>query len=318
MKQQATQKNSVLRQEKLVGSRFWNVFKNWQLYLMFLPVLAYFIIFHYVPMYGVQIAFKDFAGTLGIWGSPWVGLEHFKRFFNSAYFSEILWNTVTISLYSLIVGFPLPIILALSLNEVRNIRFKKLVQTVSYAPYFISTVVMSGIIILFLAPDTGIINIIREFFGGESIHFMYQGRMFKSIYVWSGVWQGTGYGSIIYLSALATIDPQLHEAAVIDGASRLQRIWHINIPGILPTISIMLIMNFGSIMNVGFEKIFLLMNSLNRSYAEVISTFVYSTGLLQSQYSFSAAVGLFNSVINLVLLVTVNQVVKRLDQSTLF
>lgn len=294
------------------------ILKNWQLYLMFLPVFLYFLIFHYLPMYGIQIAFKDFSGAQGIWGSPWVGLEHFQRFFNSSNCGEILWNTVSISLYSLLVGFPVPILLALMLNEVKSKFFKKTVQTVTYAPYFISVVVMAGMIILFLSPDAGIFNQARKAMGLEPINFMYEGKYFQTIYVLSGVWQSAGWGSIIYLSALAGIDPALHEAAVIDGASRLQRIWHINLPGILPTVCIMLIMNCGSLMNVGFEKVFLLMNDINRSSAEVISTYVYKVGLQQSQYSFSTAIGLFNSVINFILLITVNTVVKKMDQTSLF
>lgn len=305
--------------KQLAKSKFWHkALRNWQLYLMFLPVFLYFLIFHYFPMYGIQIAFKEFSGALGIWGSPWVGFVHFERFFNSNNFGEVLWNTITISLYSLVVSFPCPILLALMLNEVKNRFFKKTVQTITYAPYFISVVVLAGMIILFLSPQSGIFNMMREALGMEPINYMYEGKYFKTIYVLSGVWQSTGWGSIIYLSALAGIDPALHEAAVIDGASRLKRIWHINLPGILPTVCIMLIMNCGSLMNVGFEKVFLLMNDINRSSAEVISTYVYKVGLQQSQYSFSTAIGLFNSVINFILLISVNAIVRKLDQTSLF
>jgi len=294
------------------------VIKNYQLYLIFFPVLIYFLVFHYAPMYGIQIAFKDFSAARGIWGSRWVGFSNFQRFFRSHYFKQLIWNTLSISLYSLVVNFPIPIILALMLNEVKNIKFKKMVQTVSYAPHFISTVVMAGMIILFLSPQSGLINKVIVFFGKEPVNFMYEAKYFKTIYVFSGLWQHAGWSSIIYLSALSTIDPELHEAAVIDGAKRLQRIWYINIPGILPTISIMLILSFGNIMNVGFEKVFLLMNQLNRSAADVISTFVYRVGLIDHDYSFSTAVGLFNSVINLILLLTVNKITGKLDQTTLF
>ena len=305
--------------KQLAKSKFWHkALRNWQLYLMFLPVFLYFLIFHYFPMYGIQIAFKEFSGALGIWGSPWVGFVHFERFFNSNNFGEVLWNTITISLYSLVVSFPCPILLALMLNEVKSRFFKKTVQTITYAPYFISVVVLAGMIILFLSPQSGIFNMMREALGMEPINYMYEGKYFKTIYVLSGVWQSTGGGSIIYLSALAGIDPALHEAAVIDGASRLKRIWHINLPGILPTVCIMLIMNCGSLMNVGFEKVFLLMNDINRSSAEVISTYVYKVGLQQSQYSFSTAIGLFNSVINFILLISVNAIVRKLDQTSLF
>ena len=305
--------------KQLAKSKFWHkALRNWQLYLMFLPVFLYFLIFHYFPMYGIQIAFKEFSGALGIWGSPWVGFVHFERFFNSNNFGEVLWNTITISLYSLVVSFPCPILLALMLNEVKSRFFKKTVQTITYAPYFISVVVLAGMIILFLSPQSGIFNMMREGLGMEPINYMYEGKYFKTIYVLSGVWQSTGWGSIIYLSALAGIDPALHEAAVIDGASRLKRILHINLPGILPTVCIMLIMNCGSLMNVGFEKVFLLMNDINRSSAEVISTYVYKVGLQQSQYSFSTAIGLFNSVINFILLISVNAIVRKLDQTSLF
>ena len=305
--------------KQLAKSKFWHkALRNWQLYLMFLPVFLYFLIFHYFPMYGIQIAFKEFSGALGIWGSPWVGFVHFERFFNSNNFGEVLWNTITISLYSLVVSFPCPILLALMLNEVKSRFFKKTVQTITYAPYFISVVVLAGMIILFLSPQSGIFNMMREALGMEPINYMYEGKYFKTIYVLSGVWQSTGWGSIIYLSALAGIDPALHEAAVIDGASRLKRIWHISLPGILPTVCIMLIMNCGSLMNVGFEKVFLLMNDINRSSAEVISTYVYKVGLQQSQYSFSTAIGLFNSVINFILLISVNAIVRKLDQTSLF
>ena len=305
--------------KQLAKSKFWHkALRNWQLYLMFLPVFLYFLIFHYFPMYGIQIAFKEFSGALGIWGSPWVGFVHFERFFNSNNFGEVLWNTITISLYSLVVSFPCPILLALMLNEVKSCFFKKTVQTITYAPYFISVVVLAGMIILFLSPQSGIFNMMREALGMEPINYMYEGKYFKTIYVLSGVWQSTGWGSIIYLSALAGIDPALHEAAVIDGASRLKRIWHINLPGILPTVCIMLIMNCGSLMNVGFEKVFLLMNDINLSSAEVISTYVYKVGLQQSQYSFSTAIGLFNSVINFILLISVNAIVRKLDQTSLF
>jgi putative aldouronate transport system permease protein len=292
--------------------------KNYQLYIIFLPVLLYYIIFCYAPMYGIQIAFKNFSGVLGIWGSKWVGFDHFIRFFNSSYCYQLIWNTFSISLYSIIVNFPIPIVLALMLNEVKNKRYKNVVQTVTYAPHFISTVVMAGMIVLFLSPQSGIINKLIEAFGKEPINFMYEAKYFKTIYVFSGLWQNAGWSSIVYLSALSSIDPQQHEAAVMDGASRLQRIWHINIPGILPTITIMLILTFGKLMNVGFEKVFLLTNPLNRSSADVISTFVYRVGLIDHDYSFSTAVGLFNSVINLVLLITVNNITRKLDQTTLF
>lgn len=292
--------------------------RHWQLYLLIAPVLVYFLIFHYLPMYGVQIAFKDFIGTKGIWGSPWVGWKHFERFFDSFFFWRLLKNTIGISLYELAVGFPIPIVLALMINEVRSSPFRRFVQTVTYAPHFLSTVVLVGMVVIFLSPTTGIVNQAIEAFGGQPTYFMTEPNWFKSIYVFSGVWQQMGWSSIIYLAALSGIDPQLHEAARVDGASRLRRIWHINLPGIRPTIIILLILNVGSVMGVGFEKVFLMQNSLNMEASDVISTYVYRSGILGSQYSFASAVGLFNSVVNFMLLVMVNRMARRLNQTSLW
>jgi putative aldouronate transport system permease protein len=281
---------------------------SWQLYVMILPAFLFFLIFHYGPMYGVQIAFKDYMPSLGIWGSPWVGFDHFERFFDSYYFWELLRNTIGISAYSLIASFPLPIILALALNEIKAGPFKKTVQTVTYAPHFISVVVLVGMIIAFLSPTTGIVNIALEAMGFDSHPFMEDPRWFKTLYVFSGIWQSTGWNSVIYMAALSGVDPQLHEAATIDGASRLQRLWHINLPVLVPTIVILLIMNFGSIMSVGHEKVLLMQNPLNMPSSNIISTFTYQQGLLNAQYSYAAAIGLFNSVINAILLLTVNKI----------
>jgi putative aldouronate transport system permease protein len=292
--------------------------KNWELYLLITPVVLYFFIFDYLPMYGIQIAFKNFVAAKGIWASEWIGFDHFERFFKSFYFDRLILNTLGISLYQLAIGFPIPLILALLLNEVGNRHFKRFVQTVTYAPHFLSTVVMVGLIIIFLSPQNGIINHLITFFGGERISFMTEPEWFKSIYVFSGVWQGMGWSSIIYLAALAGIDPTLHEAAKVDGASRLQRIWKINLPGIMPTVVILLILNVGQIMGVGFEKIYLMQNDLNIESSEVISTYVYTQGILGAQYSFSAAVGLFNSLVNLVLLVLVNRIAKKVNETSLW
>ncbi|MCS7462179.1 sugar ABC transporter permease [Paenibacillus doosanensis] len=292
--------------------------KNWELYLFVLPTMAYFIIFHYFPMYGVQIAFRDYTPSLGIWGSPWVGLEHLKRFFDSYYFWTLIKNTIGISLYELVVGFPVPILLALALNELRDGAFKKWVQTVTYAPHFISVVVMAGMIIAFASPGTGLINLAIKAFGGEPVPFLTEPGWFKSVFVLSGVWQSMGWGTIIYLAALAGVDPQQHEAAMIDGATRLQRVWHVNLPSIVPTMVILLILNVGNFMSVGFEKVFLLQNPLNLESSDVISTYVYRSGLVQGQFSFSAAIGLFNSVINFILLLTVNRIAKRLNETSLW
>lgn len=294
------------------------IFRNWELYLMFLPVLVFFLVFHYAPMYGVQIAFKKFSAVRGIVGSPWRGLYYFQQFFDSYLFGELIGNTLGLSLYSLAVGFPTPILLALMMNELRSERVKRVVQTITYAPHFISMVVMCSMIILFLSPSSGVLNRIIEILGGQSVYFMGKPEYFKTIYVLSGVWQNTGWSSIIYMAALSGIDPQLHEAATIDGASRLQRVWHINLPGILPTAVILLIMNCGSLMSIGFEKAFLLMNDLNRAAAEIISTFVYQRGLIDRNYSSAAAIGLFNSVINLVLLLGVNTIARRISDTSLW
>ncbi len=299
-------------------SRMWkNFLKSWQLYTFLLPALTFFVIFHYIPMYGVQIAFKDFFATMGIMGSPWVGFDHFERFFNSYYFWRLLKNTLIISLYQLCL-FPLPIIFALMLNELRNGAFKKWTQTLTYAPHFISVVVVVGMIIAFLDPTTGIVNLLIEKLGGESIQFLTSPSWFRHIYVWSGEWQGLGWGSIIYLAALAGVNPELLEAAKVDGATRFQRILHINIPAILPTIVILFILNIGKFMSVGFEKVLLLQNSLNSETSDIIQTFVYETGLLEGQYSFAAAVGLFDSVINIILLITVNQIAKKVSDNSLW
>jgi len=292
--------------------------KYWQYYLLLVPAVAYIFIFNYMPIYGVQIAFRDFRGNLGIWGSPWVGFDHFIRFVQFPLFWQIVTNTIAINLYDLIVGFPMPIILALLLNEVRNRRFKKIVQMVTYAPHFISTVVICGMILLFLNRDMGMLNNIREVFGMERISFMTQPELFRSIFVLSGVWQSTGWGTIIYLAVLSGVSPELVEAARIDGANRFQIIRHINIPHILPTVIILFILRCGSIFSLGFEKVFLLQNSLNLGVSEVISTYVYRIGLLGAQFSYSTAIGLFNTVCNVLLLIIVNKISAKVSETSLW
>lgn len=294
--------------------RFW---KHWQYYMFMAPAVIYYLIFHYYPMYGLQIAFKDFVAFQGIWGSPWVGFDHFTRFMNSYYFWDLMWNTLAINFYQLLL-FPVSIIVALSMNELKDGLYKRTVQTVTYAPHFISVVVMSGMILIFLHPNNGIINNIITAFGFEPIKFMTEPGWFKSIFVLSGEWQQLGWGAIIYLAALSGIDPQLHEAAKVDGASRLQRIWHINLPGILPTIVILLILNFGNFMAIGFEKIYLLQNQLNMESSDVIQTYVYRSGIQQAQYSFSTAVGLFNSLINFAFLILFNWIARKTTESSLW
>lgn len=292
--------------------------RNWILYLMVLPVLLYFILFHYWPMYGIQLAFKDYNVKKGIWGSAWVGFQHFQRFFSSYNFRNLVANTLGISLYSLLAGFPIPIFFALMLNYLRNRFLKKAVQMVSYAPYFISTVVICGMISIFTNRDTGIFNTFRALFGLEAVDFLSKPEWFKSIYVWTGVWQDMGWNSIIYISALAGVDMEMHEAAIVDGATKLQRMFHIDLPSIKPTVIMLLILRLGSMMNVGFEKVFLLQNSLNKPSASVISTYVYEVGLVQSDYGYSTAVGLFNTLINVALLLGANGLCRKIADESLF
>ncbi|WP_425466146.1 ABC transporter permease [Paenibacillus methanolicus] len=292
--------------------------KHWQLYLIVVPPILFFLVFKYYPMLNAVLAFKDYNVTKGIWGSPWVGFRHFRLFFENPIFWTLIKNTVVLSGYLLLAGFPIPILLALMLNEVRAGRFKRFVQLVTFAPYFISTVVMVSIIMLFLAPRLGFANVALNYFGLESINFLGEPGMFRSIYVWSDIWQTAGYTAVIYLAALAGIDPTLYEAAKVDGASRWQKIFHVDLPGLLPTIVIVLILNVGNVMAIGFEKVYLLQNPLNLVNSEIISTYVYSIGLLNANYSFATAVGLFNSVINLILLVAVNSLAKKLANNSLW
>ena len=292
--------------------------RNWELYLFMLPTIIYIGIFHYVPLYGIQIAFQNYNPALGFSNSPWVGFMHFTKFFRSYYFDRLIRNTFLLSAYSLIFGFPVPILLALMLNEIRSAKYKKLVQTVMYAPHFISTVVLVGIIRTMLSPSIGVVNHVRELFGLSREYYMIQPGAFRPIYIVSGIWQNMGWNAVIYLAALSSVDPELHEAATIDGASRMKRILYINIPTILPTIVILLIMRMGSLASIGHEKIYLLQNDLNLETSEVISTYVYRRGLEGAQYSFSTAVGLFNNVINIILLLSANFIAGRVGETSLF
>jgi multiple sugar transport system permease protein/putative aldouronate transport system permease protein len=271
-------------------------------------------------MYGAQIAFKDFSVSKGIWDSSWVGFKHFNRFFQSYDFWRIMKNTLLLSLYHLIATFPFPIILALSLNSIRHIRFKKAVQMVTYAPHFISVVVMVGLILQFLSPRSGPFAALVQWLGLEPLNIMGNPDLFKSVYVWSDVWQHTGFACIIYLAALAGIDPALHEAAKMDGASKIRRMWHIDLPGIMPIATILLILNFGRIFDLGFEKVLLLQNPLNTRTSEIIDTYVYNIGLksMIPNFSYASAIGLFKNVIAFVLVMTVNQASKKLGQSSLW
>ncbi|SEB81513.1 putative aldouronate transport system permease protein [Paenibacillus sp. GP183] len=300
------------------GSRFVRDFiLNKYLYLMMLPVIGYYVVFHYAPMYGALIAFKDYSPIKGILGSDWVAFAHFKDFFSSFYFWRILKNTLTISLLSLTLEFPTPIILALIINEVRNRVFKNVAQSVSYMPYFISLVVICGIIVQF-TNNGGVINTLLTYFGYDGQAMLQKPELFRGIYILSEIWQRIGWESIIYIAALSAIDPEQYEAARMDGASRLKMMFYITLPGIMPTIAIMFILRMGNLLNVGFEKIILLYNPVTYDTADVISSFVYRKGLLEFSWSYSSAVGLFNSVINLILLVLANQLTRKLNNSGLW
>ncbi|MCR4621852.1 MAG: ABC transporter permease subunit [Clostridiales bacterium] len=281
-------------------------------------MLAYFIIFHYVPLYGLQIAFKDFKIRMGIMSSPWIGLYEFRRLFSTTLLLTAIGNTLMLSVYSLAFGFLPPIILALMLNQVPSLRFKKIVQTVSYAPHFISVVVMVSLLFCLFSTTNGIITRILKVFGLGPYPLTTQARYFRGLYVGSDIWQNMGFSAIIYIAALSSISPELHEAATIDGANKFQRIWHVDIPGILPTITIMLILRSGSIMSVGFQKVYLMQTSLNLTRSETISTYVYKVGLEGGDYSFSTAVGLFNSVVNFILIISVNAITRRLSETSLW
>ena len=289
--------------------------KTWQLWVFVLPALIGLIIFSYVPMYGIVLAWKDYSPIQGIMGSRNVGFAHFERFFRSPYFVDIIRNTIVISLYGMVVGFP--ILLALGLNQIRNLKFKKFIQTVTYAPYFISTVVLVGIINIVFA-EKGFINQFISMLGNEPVLFMGNIKYWRHIYVWTGVWQSMGWNAIIYIAALAGVSPELHEAAIIDGATKFQRIKYMDLPSISPTIVITLILSAGSIMSVGFEKAFLMQNPLNAEVSEIIATYIYKVGLVSGQYGFSTAVGLFNSVINCILLLSVNKIAKKMGHSSIW
>ena len=292
--------------------------QNYQLYIFLIPAIVFIVLFMYTPLYGLQIAFKNYRPGDGIWGSAWVGIKWFEKFFSTPRCWEIIRNTLTISIYSLVAGFPFPIVLAIILNYVKNLKFKKFAQTVTYMPYFISTVVLVAMMSLFFSPSSGFVNTIIQSFGGEPIYFMGISSLFPHMYVWSGIWQSMGYSSIIYIAALSGVSPELHESAVIDGANILQRIWHIDIPTILPTMIILLIMSLGNVMNVGYEKVYLMQNDLIADVSEIISTYVYKIGLVNNQFSFSTAIGLMNNLINFTILVAANKISNKIFGSGLW
>ena len=294
--------------------------RNWGLYLLLLPSLVLLVMFAYKPMYGIIIAFKDYKNSLGIMGSPWSDplFKNFMRFFNSFQCKTTIRNTLWLSLYSMLAGFPIPIMLALMINQITAKRFRKGFQTILYLPHFISTVVMVGLLLIWLSPSTGLIGTIYRIFGKEAPNLLGMASAFPSLYVWSDVWQHAGWDSIIFLAALSSIDPTLYEAATVDGASRWQKLCYIDLPLILPTACIMLILRAGNLMNVGFEKVFLMQNDLNMQTSEVIATYVYKMGLKNNQYAVSTAVNLFNNVINFALLVLVNGVTRKLGDTSLW
>ncbi len=305
-----------MRAERRLG-QWRRALNSWQLYLLILPAVVFTILFHYMPMYGIVIAFKDFRANRGILGSAWVGLKHFRRFFAYPDFWKIILNTARISLYSF-ATFPLPVILALMVNELGSCRYKKFAQMLTYAPHFISTVVVCQMITIFFDRGNGLVNNIAVLLGRERVAYLEIAKCFPSIYVWSDVWQNLGWDAIIYIAALSGVSPDLIEAAQIDGAKRRHIVWHVNLPTILPTIVIMLILRCGGLFNVGFEKTYLLQNALNLDYSQVISTYTYEIGLLNAQYSYSAAIGLFNTVINVAFLLAVNAAAKKMSNVSLW
>lgn len=299
------------RRNKVKVKRYFR--KNWQLWIMLLPAMLYILIFCYVPMYGIQLAFRDYDFTKGITGGAWAGLKYFKQYFDSPMFWVTLKNTFVIAFASIVVGFPIPIILAMVINQLKNKKWKRTVQTTVYIPYFISVVVMVSILRIMLADGTGVIDGFLKSLHlvGENVNLMGSEKAFMPVYVLSGVWQTMGWNSIIFIAALSSVDTQLYDACKMDGANRWQTMIHVDLPAILPTIMIILILNMGNILNVGFDKVFLMQNSLNLGASQVISTYVYTVGIKSTQFSFGAAVGLFNTLINFVFLVVTNHLSKR-------
>ncbi len=291
---------------------------NWQLYILLLPAFVWLIVFCYAPMYGVTIAFKDYKVKLGITGSPWAGFKYFEQFFSTSVAVKSIRNTLLLSLYSLLFGFPIPILFALMLNMLRSARYKKFIQTLSFAPHFISVVVVVSMMNIMFAPSNGWVNKLITSTGAKEVLFMTRSEYFRTMYVASGIWQDMGFNAIVYIAALAGVSPELHEAAIVDGASKVRRLIHIDIPCILPTVTIMFILSVGNLFSVGYEKAYLMQGGLNTEVSEIISTYVYKVGLQSAQYSFSAAVGLFNSVVNLVLLLAVNTFARKMSDVSLF
>ncbi len=297
-----------------------SVRKHWQLYLLLLPTILYFALFRYLPMAGIQIAFRYFVPSLGYWGSKWVGLAHFERFFSSYYAERMIVNTLYLSFGTLILSFPAPLLLALTLNEVRSSKLKRTIQTITYAPHFLSLVVVVGLVTSLTNINYGLVNVLLKRMNviEDSVNFMTEAGWFRPLYIISSIWQETGWNAVIYMAALASVDTQLYEAAQMDGAGRLRRIWHVAIPCIAPTMITMLILNAGKVMNIGYEKVLLMQNDLNKSTSDVITTYVYQQGILKGQYSYSTAVNLFNSVINTLLVIVVNAISRKVSDTSLW
>lgn len=294
------------------------VFQNWQLFLLLLPAFILLIVFRYLPLFGLSLAFKDFNFSQGILGSPWTGFHHFSDFFSHYRFKELFFNTLILSLYKLAAHLPFPIILAIALNEVRNVKFKKTVQTVTFVPHFISVVVVVGMMMQLLAPQTGLINNIISYCGGQRVNFLSEPGNFRHLFVWSDVWQSTGYTAILYIAALTSIDQSMYEAASIDGATKWHKIKYIDFPALLPTIIIMFILEVGRIMDISFEKVILLQNPVNLRTSEVLSTYIYKVGIIDGRFDFATAGTLFNSVINFILLIIVNRISKKVGETSLW
>lgn len=310
-----TNRKSIKEKLDLLAEHFK---REWQIYVMLAPMLIWFAVFLYKPMYGLQIAFKDYSIFRGIEASPWVGVEHFNDLFGNSQFLRAIKNTFLISFYSLIFGFPMPILLALMFNEIINAAFKRSAQTIVYLPHFISTVIIAGIVITAFSPSAGIVNTVLSWFGVEPVYFLTKAEWFRPIFIGSGIWQEAGFSSIIFLAAIAGVNPSLYESAVVDGASRWQMIWKITLPSILPTIIIMLIIRIGNLMEVGFELIILLYQPATYETSDVINTFIYRQGLQSGQYDLAAAAGFFNAVIAFILVMTANSISKRFSRTSLW
>lgn len=305
---------NLLQQSKIMTMKK-QFSKHWQLYLLSALPLLFYIVFRYLPMYGILLSFKKYRVSKGIWGSPWVGLHQFQKFFLNPSSFQIIWNTLSLSIYQLLASIPLAVILAIALNETKNPHWKKSVQMVTYAPYFISTVVLVAILMQFLDPSFGVFNTIRSLVGLDKIDFMANPDLFKHIFVWSDIWQKTGYNAIIYIAALSSINPDLYEAAKVDGVNRWQKVLFIDLPSLKETIVILLILNMGQVMNLGFEKAYLMQNSLNSQSSEIISTYVYKMGLINSDFSYSTAIDFINSIINIFLILFFNKLSKKVDEN---